>query len=338
MPAQRQTRRIAAAGLAGDWLGALMAEQVPTVVEGLADDWPLVAAGRQSAQAAMDMLLSLYGGTPVTGYVGAREHGGRFFYKDDMTGFNFERGRADLSHYLDRIAEDAAGTGLAIYVGSTDADRYFPALRARNDLPPIFGDAAPTVSLWIGNRTVAATHYDASHNLACCLVGRRRFTLFPPDQIGNLYPGPLEPTPGGQVVSMVDPAHPDLDRYPRFTEAMAASEVAELQPGDVLFYPALWWHQVEALDSFNIMMNYWWDAVPDHVDVPMASLLHGLLSIRTRPAAERAAWRAIFDHYLFAEPEQAAGHLPDHAQGPLGPLGPSEARRLRAAILQRLNR
>lgn len=172
----------------------------------------------------------------------------------------------------------------------------------------------------------------------CCAVGHRRFTLFPPDQIGNLYPGPLEPTPGGQVVSMVNPAHPDLDRYPRFNEAMAASEVAELQPGDVLFYPALWWHQVEALDSFNIMMNYWWDVVPDCVDVPMASLLHGLLSIRTRSAAERAAWRAIFDHYLFAEPEQAAGHLPDHAQGPLGQLSPSEARRLRAAILQRLNR
>lgn len=338
MSSPRVTRRIDAAGLADGWLDLLKAEQVPTIVTGLVDQWPLVEAGRSSSRAAMDQLLSLYGGDPVTGYVGAQGQGGRFFYNDAMTGFNFDRSRADLTQYIDMVAADADGTGPAIYVGSTDADRYFPGLRAQNDLPPIFGNAIPTVSLWIGNRTIAATHYDASHNLACCLVGRRRFTLFPPDQIANLYPGPLEPTPGGQVVSMVDPSAPDLDRYPAFAKAMDAVQIADLEPGDALFYPALWWHQVEALDSFNIMMNYWWDDVPDHVDLPMASLLHGLLSIRTRPAAERAAWRAIFDHYLFAPPEQAAGHLPDHALGPLGELSPIEARRLRAAILARLNR
>lgn len=338
MSAHRRTRRIAAQSLTDGWLNILMTEQIPTVIEGLANGWSLVEAGRQSAQGAMDQLLSLYGGTPVTGYVGAGESGGRFFYNDAMNGFNFERGRGGLSQYLDLIRAGEDGTGPAVYIGSTDADRYFPALRAQNDLPPIFGDAVPTVSLWIGNRTIAATHYDASHNLACCLAGHRRFTLFPPDQIANLYPGPLEPTPGGQVVSMVDPAAPDLDRYPRFAAALDACEIAELAPGDILFYPALWWHQVEALDSFNIMMNYWWDSVPDYIDTPMASLLHGLLSIRARPAAERAAWRAIFDHYLFAPPEQATAHLPDHVSGPLGTLGPVETRRLRAAILARLNR
>ena len=70
---------------------------------------------------------------------------------------------------------------------------------------------------------------------------------------------------------MVDPAAPDLARYPRFAQALAAGEVAELEPGDALFYPALWWHQVEARDGFNIMMNYWWDAVPDFIDMPMAT-------------------------------------------------------------------
>ncbi len=336
MRAPRSTRRMDAAGLSETWLDDLMADQLPTVIAGLAADWPLIKAGKASMQNAMDRLLSYYGGAPVTGYVAGNDHAGRFFYNDTLTGFNFERGRADLSHYLDMILADEDGP--AVYVGSTDADRYFPSLRAENDLPSIFGNAMPTVSLWIGNRTVAATHYDASHNLACCLVGRRRFTLFPPVQIGNLYPGPLEPTPGGQVVSMVDPSAPDLDRYPRFVDAMAASEVAELEPGDVLFYPALWWHQVEALDSFNIMMNYWWDSVPAHIDLPMASLLHGLLSIRSRPEAERAAWRAIFDHYLFAPPGQASDHLPDHARGALGPMDATEARRLRAAILARINR
>lgn len=334
----RQVRRVAAVDLADDWLAAAAAAQEPLLVTGLVERWPLVVAGRQSAQVAMAHLLCHYGGTPVTGYVGAQNAKGRFFYGDALTGFNFDRGRADLSHYLDMIRADATGTGPAVYIGSTDVDQYFPSLRALNDLPPLFGDAVPTVSLWIGNRTVAATHYDSSYNLACCLIGKRRFTLFPPDQTGNLYPGPLDPTPGGQVVSMVNPADPDLHRYPRFAAAMRACEIADLEPGDALFYPALWWHQVEALDGFNVMMNYWWNSVPDFVDTPMTTLLHGLLSLRSRPDEERAAWRALFDHYLFAPPEQASAHLPSHAQGPLAPLTPAMARRLRAMVMQKLNR
>lgn len=338
MATLRTTRRIAATEFSTGGLAELLTLQQPVIVTGFVESWPLVAAGRQSAHAAMDMLTSHYGGAPLTGYVGAQDAGGRFFYDAALTGFNFDRGRAPLPHYLDMIRADPQGEGPAIYIGSTDVDQYFPGLRTHNDLPPLFGDAMPTVSLWIGNRTVAATHYDASHNLACCLVGRRRFTLFPPDQVGNLYPGPIEPTPGGQVVSMVDPAAPDLTRYPRFAAALEACEIADLAPGDMLFYPALWWHQVEALDGFNIMMNYWWDSAPPFIDTPMATLLHGLLSIRSRPDAERAAWRALFDHYLFGPQDAARDHLPPHAQGPLAPLTPVEARRLRAMVMHRLNR
>ncbi|MGQ7357440.1 cupin-like domain-containing protein, partial [Streptococcus suis] len=120
----------------------------------------------------------------------------------------------------------------ALYVGSTDLDTYLPGFRAENDLAlPLeaFGGATPLASIWIGNRTTAATHYDMSNNIACCLVGRRRFTLFPPDQVANLYPGPLEPTPGGQVVSMVDLRAPDLDRYPRFAAALETAQVFDLE-------------------------------------------------------------------------------------------------------------
>jgi hypothetical protein len=74
-------------------------------------------------------------------------------------------------------------------------------------------------SIWIGNRTIASCHYDAPNNLACCAIGRRRFTLFPPEQIFNLYPGPLDATPGGQAVSVVEFANPDLEKYPRFSRS-----------------------------------------------------------------------------------------------------------------------
>jgi hypothetical protein len=194
------------------------------------------------------------------------------------------------------------------------------------------------VSVWIGNRTVASAHYDMSNNIACCMVGRRRFTLFPPEQVHNLYPGPLEPTPAGQVVSMVDMAAPDFERYPRFREALAAAQVAELEPGDVLFYPALWWHHVEALDAFNVMINYWWNLSPAFIDTPQTTLLHALLSLRDRPEAEKRGWRELFDYYVFGPSERAGEHLPEQARGALAPMDEITARRLRAMLLNRLNR
>lgn len=323
-------------------LDALLAEDRPVILRGMAGDWPLVAAGRAGADVAIAYLKRFDAGRAVVGYTGAAETAGRFFYRDDWSGFNFTAERVGLSAYLDRIAAARGAAGApAFYVGSTDLDTYLPGLRDDNDLrlpaPPASHDP-PLASIWIGTRTVAATHYDMSNNLACCMVGRRRFTLFPPDQVANLYPGPLDPTPAGQVVSMVDVAAPDLDRYPRFADALAAAEVAELEPGDVLFYPALWWHNVEALDDFNVLINYWWNAVPAFADTPMTTLLHGILALRDRPPAEKRAWAAMFDHYVFGDADQASRHLPDAVRGDLSPLDERAARRLRARLIDRMNR
>ena len=329
-------------GLSADALplAALLEAQAPAILRGVARDWPLVRAGRESPGRAMDDLLSFYGGAPVVGYEGGPEIAGRFFYSDDMTGMNFAAGRVRLDDWLDRLRAAPDGAA-ALYVGSADLDGTLPGLRAENGFAPdapMFGPRSPLASIWIGNRTIAAAHYDMSNNLACCLVGRRRFTLFPPDQVANLYPGPLEPTPGGQAVSMVDFAAPDFALYPRFRAALDAAEVAELEPGDLLFYPALWWHQVEALDGFNVMTNYWWNPSPAFMDSPMNTLLHGLLSLRDRPEAEKRGWRALFEHYVFGPADRAGAHLPEAARGALGPLDEPKARRLRADLLRRLNR
>lgn len=337
MTALRLVRSVDAAGDVSP--AALVAANEPVILRGLAAGWPLAAAGRDGTDSAVAYLKRFDGGRLVVAFTGDAAIGGRFFYRDDFSGFNFDATRAGLSACLDRIAatlDDPAAP--ALYVGSTDLDLYLPGLRGENDLRWPAGTAAPTVSIWIGNRTTAATHYDMSNNLAACMVGRRRFTLFPPDQVANLYPGPLEPTPGGQVVSMVDLRAPDLDRYPRFAEALAHAQVAELEPGDVLFYPALWWHNVEALSPFNAMINYWWNDAPAHADSPMTTLLHALLSLRDRPAAERAAWAAMFDHYVWSGGDAARDHLPLAIRGDLAPLDEPAARRLRARLLQRLNR
>jgi hypothetical protein len=314
----------------------------PAILKGVARDWPLVRHGLESSEQAIAYLKRFCGPRPVTVFFGPPEIAGRFFYNDMMTGFNFASRKVPLAETLDRLqAQLAEPQAPSFYVGSTDVDLYLPALRAENDLAlndPMFEQNGRLMSIWIGNRTIASAHYDMTHNLACCVVGHRRFTLFPPEQVHNLYPGPLEPTPGGQAISMVDFSAPDLERFPRFREALAAGQVAELEPGDVLFYPAMWWHHVEALDSFNVLINYWWTTTPRFMDSPYTTLAHALLSLRDRPQQEKAAWRELFDYYVFGAAERAGEHLPEQARGNLGPMDDTKARRLRAFLINRLNR
>lgn len=320
----------------------LIARQRPVILKGVVRDWPLVRHGLNSPLEAIRYLTSFYGGQPITSYIGAPEIHGRFHYTPESNALNFSAERTRLDTFLDRIvAHRDDPDSPSFYIGSTDVDNYLPGLRADNDLHLDrfdFAATPPLVSIWMGNHTIATAHWDMSNNIACCMVGRRRFTLFPPDQVNNLYPGPLEPTPGGQVVSMVDFANPDLERFPRFADAMKAGEVAELEPGDVLLYPALWWHHVEALGSFNAMINYWWNAVPAFMDSPMNTLLHAMLSLRDRPEAEKQSWRAMFDYYIFGPSDRPAAHLPEAARGALAPLDDLGARRLRAVLLNKLNR
>lgn len=311
----------------------------PLVLRGLVSHWPMVAAARESAAAAADYLRRFDAAqAPVVAQVAPAASGGRFFYNEDLSGFNFAPQRVPLAAVLDTLvqrADDPAAP--AIYVGSTTLDTYLPGFRQQN---PLNLDDRQQVlaSIWIGNRTRTAAHHDLPDNLACVVAGRRRFTLFPPEQVANLYIGPLDFTPAGQAISLVDFHAPDPQRFPRFADAMAHAQVAELAPGDVLFIPSMWWHHIEALDAFNVLVNYWWRDVPAYMDTPMNALMLALLSIRDLPPAQRAAWRAMFEHYVFAPGEATVGHIPEAARRVLGPIDENRARELRARLLQRLNR
>jgi hypothetical protein len=318
----------------------LIAAEKPVILKGLVRGWPLAQTGSPDEAAAY--LKTFYRGRPVVAFIGQPEHKGRFGYTADVTQLDFESDTGPLDEYLDIVIglldEDDAPT---FYIGSTDVDTFLPGFRAENDLVlnhPMFEANPPLVGAWIGNRSTALAHYDMSNNIACCLVGHRRFSLFPPEQIVNLYPGPLEPTPGGQVVTMANIHAPDFERFPGLRDALAAGEVADLEPGDALFYPAMWWHEVEALDAFNVMVNYWWNTSPLYMDTPQNTLLHALLSLRDRPEQEKRAWRAVFDYYVFGPADRAGAHLPEAARGNLGPMDEMKARRLRALLIRKLNR
>jgi len=317
----------------------LLAAAEPCVLRGLVSDWAITRAGLHSDQQAMDYIRSFYNGKTVSASFGGPEIAGRLFYTEDFSQLNFDSKRAQLNDVLDQIKETLNDErSPTIYMGSTLVDGYLPGFRKDNDLGLAVHGIDPPPSIWIGNRTIASCHYDSPNNIACCVVGKRRFTLFPPEQVFNLYPGPLEPTPGGQAISLVDFANPDFEKYPRFRAALEAGQFAEVEPGDAVFIPSMWWHHVQGLSAFNALVNYWWTSMPAHVPTPMNALYHAIWTMRDRPENEKRAWKQIFDYYVFGPAGLAGEHFPEKARGVLGPITDDQARFIRAMLINKLNR
>jgi hypothetical protein len=321
---------------AGELDTALRDADRPFIVRGLVSDWPLVQAGRRSAGEARDHIAGHARRHPFTVSVGAPGSGGRLFY-DDAMAMNFRTLRAPLPEIFAKIAEsEGRADAPAIYLASIDMHEFFDGLHEANHVD--LGERAPLASIWIGTRTRIAAHNDLPNNLACVAVGRRRFTLFPREAFRDLYLGPVDNTPAGRAVSMVDFHAPDLHAHPRFADALAQAQVAELEAGDALYIPAMWWHHVEGLAPFNVLVNYWWRDTPRWMGQPQDALNHAMLAIRDLPADQKAHWRDLFDYYVFGNGEEVTAHIPPDARGVLAPLTPESAGRMRAFLLRSLSR
>jgi len=320
---------------APDRFAGLVAAAEPVVLRGLVRDWPVVAAAGGGTAALVAFLKSFDRGGLAGCIAGHPSINGRFFYTRDVSGLNFGRRDATVADLLDQLVHQADDAHpLAIAMQSAPVRDVLPGFAERHSMPLL--DPSVAARIWIGNAVSVATHYDSNDNVACVVAGRRRFTLFPPDQAANLYLGPFELTPAGTPVSMVDVDAPDRDLYPLYGEAEKHAQTAELGPGDAIFIPYLWWHAVRSLDPVSILINYWWS---DHAlpTAPVQAMLHALLAFRDLPPARRAAWRALLDHLVFADDAGQATHLPEHARGIMGPISPEMRRdlhRVIAAVLQ----
>lgn len=289
----------------------------PVLLRGVAADWPVVRAARQGPAAVLALLRSHAGPQPVDMVTLPPDQAGRFHYAPDLRGFNFTRQRASLSQLLDRIeAEWRAPTGAAIAAQGVLAREAAPRFAASHPLPLLPGPGE--ARLWIGTRAQVAAHSDPAPNLAYLAAGRRRFTLYPPEQVGNLYMGPFDPTPAGTPIAMTDPLRPDLARYPRFAEACAAAWLAELEPGDAIYIPYGWFHHVEAIDPVAMLVNYWWHPPALTAASAWDAMLHGMLALRPLSPEARRHWAAMFAHYVFEADGPAGEHLPADARGVLG--------------------
>jgi hypothetical protein len=312
----------------------------PAVMKGLAAHWPIVRAAAQSPQALLDYVRERDLSHPIRVMVGQPEIKGLYFYRDDMTGLNFETAHRPFHAALASIlATSKQPDPPSIYTGATAVEENFPQVGTENTLDVLrqhLGDKPTPAWMWLGNAVTAATHYDNLDGINCIVAGRKRFTFFPPDQFPNLYIGPLDLAPGGQPTSLVKVASPDLERYPRFAEALAAAETVDVEPGDAVFIPAFWWHNVESLEPLNVSINYWWFEGPKGAAEPFAALAHGLLAITPLPEGDRELWRKMFDHYVFRPNGDPAPYLPPERRGMLGPLFPGLEGYMRAQLIRSL--
>lgn len=231
----------------------------PAVLRGAARDWPLVMAALDDPHRCMAMLAARANGEQADILRADPDQGGRFHYRDGEETLNFIRGRGNLAGLLAGLAQqEGAERPYAMAAQGLVADEYVPGFSTAHPMPLVPDSCRPR--LWIGNAAKTATHNDPIDNLAVVVAGRRRFTLFPPGAEPNLYMGPKHPTPAGTPVSMVHVTAPDLARYPLYSSALEQAQQAELLPGDAIFIPRDWFHHVESLAQFNMLVNYWWEA------------------------------------------------------------------------------
>lgn len=315
-------------------LGDAVSAARPLVIRGLCRGWPVVQQARRSSSDFAQALSALDNDTPVDVLHMPPEACGVVGYNEAIDGFNYRHFKVGLTKALERLAAYSRieGEVPGVALQSALIAECMPGFVETHPMPLLPASVQPR--LWVGNRVTTPAHFDAFQNLAVVVCGRRRFTLFPAEQVANLYVGPLDFAPTGAAITMARPDRPDFKRFPRLREALDSALVAELGPGDALYLPPLWWHQVESLEALNALVNYWW--MPSQADGhPPASglgaLLHARLAFAGLPPSERRDWRTLFDHYVFGD-EDPAGHIPEARRGVLGELDTEALAKLRERI------
>ena len=317
----------------------VLPDKQPAVLRGLVRGWRAVRESLDSPASLVRYLKALDNGAPVDALMTVPEAGGEVAYNAAMSGFNFLRNRLPLSEIAAQVLRYAQFPNPpAVAAQSALIRDCLPAFAAENVLTLFDESILPRI--WLGNRITTPAHVDEWNNVACVVAGRRRFTLFPPEQVANLYVGPLDFAPTGAAMSMVSLRDPDFSRYPKFRDALAAAQVAVLEAGDCIFIPPLWWHHVESLEPFNVLVNYWWHdplGANANADSAFDALLHGILSIRALPPESRRAWRAFFEQYVFGAHADSIGHIPRERHGILGDLSAQQLHALREHLAKKLS-
>jgi hypothetical protein len=214
-------------------------DSTPVVLHGLADDWP--ARSNWSIENLRtrfaDRLISVI-----------RTDDGRI-RTDVGTGVAFDTIR--FGDYLDVLERGERPDSYLIEASG----QWLPELSDDVRVPEYCRHAGwRNTRFWLSAAgTSVPLHRDVAENIFFQLVGRKRFFLYPPAASPWLYSNPLGS--GLPNYSRFDPERPDYDRWPLSRHVVPAEVV--LEPGDALYLPSRWWHQVRSLE-LSTSFNFWW--------------------------------------------------------------------------------
>lgn len=214
---------------------ARAAQGLPFVITGLVSRWPLSALTPQTLR---ERFSDLQVRARVGDYIN--------------TAFAPDRAMQDMSmlEYLDLVS--TGPQDLPPYLGNLE-------LRELNSLchwPAYFGKMGPP-RFWLGPAgTVTPLHCDYDDNIFAQIWGTKRIFLSPPHHDEFLYPSEANAILFG---SPFNPEAPDFEKFPLARQASLIECI--MNPGELLYVPAGWYHQVRAL-TFSLSANRWARALP----------------------------------------------------------------------------
>ena len=231
------------AGLGSDeFLDRYYAANRPVILTGEMSGWPALAKWTP------DYLKAAVGSKPVE-FQGDRSKSDRFeIYKDA------HRREMPFDQFIDLVSRPGAGNDayLTAYnsarnteaISALHPDLGFPEKFLNRDVEQ------PNGMMWIGPAgTLTPLHHDLTNNLIAQVVGRKRLLVLPASEVGKLY-NHLHVF--SEISDLEDPAL-TLERFPRLEQARF-TEVT-LMPGEMIFMPLAWWHQVRSID-FSVTITY----------------------------------------------------------------------------------
>jgi hypothetical protein len=232
---------------AEEFLERYYAVNRPVILTDEMADWPALARWTPG------YLKTAVGARPIE-YQGERTLNQRFErYKDA------HRREAPFDVFIDQIVRPGAGNDA--YLTAYNSERNAEALSVLHDdlgFLDKFLDrnvAVPHGMIWIGPAgTVTSLHHDLTNNLIAQIVGRKRVKLAPAAEVGKLY----NDQHVFSEISDLEATDIDLMRHPRLAELRLYDVL--LEPGEILFMPVGWWHQVKSLD-FSVTItstNFCW--------------------------------------------------------------------------------
>lgn len=325
----------------------VVAPGVPVILRGALAGWPLLTARRAKPTAALPPLLrrlrDLAGHRIVmTSWARTTNQGLLSYAAPDGTGKTWTDAPTRFASFLDEVhAEARQPSGAVRYLQSAVLRRELPELAPLFPMPlvPEHQLRQQSPRLWIGSGGHrVGLHYDVDDNLHCVVAGGKRFLLYPPAALPDVYLGALDASPAGAPTALVDPLRPEPRAYPRFAAAARTAQLAELGPGDVLYLPAYWLHHVES-QGLNIAVNYWWSELSvEERAAADSAWTHGLLALRNLPPRWRQRYQLLFSHFIFQEHGDPYAHLPVAEQGLAGAPTAERTRALRDQLRRQLER